>query len=109
MQDVKEFIRELFTPVFREVLQEERAKNATASPQIRESESLELLRQKEYLGTKEVQALFSLNPKTLTTWRNQGRGPAYAQSGGVVLYRRSDIEAWLKSNKKRTADQPGLK
>ncbi len=109
MQELKEFVRELFSPIIREAVQEQMAGVVAEFSPGRETSHSEHLRHREYLNSKEVQMLFGLNPKTLAAWRSQGRGPSYTQNGAVVLYRRADVEAWLKSGKKRTADQPGLK
>ena len=35
---------------------------------------------------------------TLAQWRYLGKGPRYVKAGKHVLYRRSDIEAWLEKN-----------
>ena len=100
-------VRAVIRPILQEVLNEE-LKNLTTlntpAPEVRE---LEILRHKEYLNAKEVQALYGLNHKTLADWRGQGRGPAFTQDGYVILYRRQDVEAYLKSIKKRTIDQKG--
>ena len=43
-------------------------------------------------------ALLALGmPQTLAHWRSQGRGPCYIKAGGRVLYRGSDLNAWLES------------
>ena len=34
--------------------------------------------------------------KTLIRWRNSGYGPAYVRVGRKVMYRPSDIDAWLR-------------
>lgn len=34
-------------------------------------------------------------PRTLETWRYQGRGPAYIKVGNSVRYRKSAIDSWL--------------
>jgi DNA-binding transcriptional MerR regulator len=33
---------------------------------------------------------------TLRFWRHKGTGPRSANVGGRVLYRQSDVEAWLE-------------
>jgi hypothetical protein len=52
---------------------------------------------------------YGLKAKTLACWRVQGRGPAYSKDGGLVLYKRLDVDAYLKSRRVRTAEQPGIK
>lgn len=39
--------------------------------------------------------MLGLSRGTLANWRTEGRGPRYIKSGKQVLYRVSDIEAWL--------------
>ena len=34
-------------------------------------------------------------PGTLAVWRHQGRGPRYSKFGNRVLYRGTDLNAWL--------------
>ncbi len=107
MQDFREFVRELINPIVREAVKEEMAEqtaqNSTAfAPPDKETQHLELLRHKEYLNSKEVAALYGLNPKTLSNWRREGRGPSYNQDGAIIMYKRKDVEAWMKSTKKRT-------
>jgi len=40
--------------------------------------------------------------QTLAAWRHQGRGPAYTLSGSRVLYKGSDLLAWLDANRIET-------
>lgn len=37
-------------------------------------------------------------PGTLAQWRHFGRGPAYIRFGNRVLYRGSDLNAWLDNH-----------
>jgi hypothetical protein len=100
-------VRDFIRPILHEVLNEELKNLATINSPAAEVRELGILRHKEYLSGKEVQALFGLNHKTLADWRSQGRGPAFTQDGYVILYRRLDVEAYLKSAKRRTIDQKG--
>jgi len=100
-------VRAFIRPILQEVLTEELKNLAMFSSPAAEVRELEVLRHKEYLNAKEVQALYGLNHKTLADWRGQGRGPAFTQDGYVILYRRQDVEAYLKSTKRRTIDQQG--
>ena len=99
-------VRDFIRPILQEVLNEE-LENLARLNSPAEVRELEILRHKEYLTAKEVQALYGLNHKTLADWRGQGRGPAFTQDGYVILYSRLDVEAYLKSTKKRTIDQKG--
>lgn len=40
--------------------------------------------------------------QTLARWRHEGRGPAFIKSGSRVLYRGSDVLAWLESRRVKT-------
>jgi len=104
--DFETVVRAFIRSILQEVLGEE-LKNLAMLNTPAEVRELEILRRKEYLTAKEVQKLFGLNHKTLAGWRGRGRGPAFTQDGYVILYRRQDVEAYLKSTKKRTIDQPG--
>jgi len=51
------------------------------------------------LGTpEEVASYLRKHVRTLANWRCQGAGPNYIKTEGGVLYRWSDVEAWLKAN-----------
>lgn len=39
---------------------------------------------------------------TLTTWRSRGKGPHWIKLGGLVRYRRSEVNRWLKACGDRT-------
>ena len=39
--------------------------------------------------------MLGLSRGTLANWRAEGRGPRYIKSGKQILYRVSDLEAWL--------------
>lgn len=107
--NLEEFLRGFIKPLLKEIFTEELAGITAATQPAGEIKALELLRHREYLTSKEIEALYGLNHKTLADWRSKGRGPTYIQDGGVILYRRLDVEAWLKSARKRTIEQPGLK
>ena len=100
-------VRAFIRPILRDVINEELKNLAMLSSPAPEVRELEILRHKEYLNAKEVHALYGLNHKTLADWRGQGRGPAFTQDGYVILYHRQDVEAYLKSTKKKTIDQRG--
>lgn len=66
--------------------------------------NLELLKRKEALTEKEVEALYGISANTLRTKRTRGGGPAYRQGPGrgTVLYTHKDIVNYLENIKKRT-------
>jgi predicted DNA-binding transcriptional regulator AlpA len=39
--------------------------------------------------------LAKLSLRTLRRWRQEGRGPAYVKVGRKVMYRPSDVQAWI--------------
>lgn len=52
------------------------------------------------LSAKQTAAFLDLAEVTLEIWRRKGTGPAFIKAGRRVLYRRSDIEQWLESNRR---------
>lgn len=44
---------------------------------------------------EEVSALLRRSPATLSWWRTKGRGPKSVRLGRGVVYRRSDVLAWI--------------
>jgi len=59
----------------------------------------------EFLTTGQLAELLGLAPQSLRAWRLRGEGPDYAKLGGRsgrVLYRRSDVDAWLQSRTVRS-------
>lgn len=48
-----------------------------------------------YLNTKELAKTLGLSTSFFEKGRWQGKGPAYFKIGNRVLYRKSDIDAWL--------------
>lgn len=106
LNDVLKAVAEAFKPMFREVMAEELKSTSAGGALPPEVQVMEILRRKESLTPEEVSRLFSLNRNTLAAWRCSGRGPAYSKDGAVILYRRADVEAYLRSTKTRTIDQP---
>ena len=101
-----DLVRGLLKPIIQEAVSEE-LKQVSGPPA--EIVELELLKHKEYLSARELQKLYGLNHNTLRGWRSQGRGPTYSRDGDLILYKRTDVESYLKSNKVRTYDQIGRK
>ena len=49
-----------------------------------------------YLNREQAAAFLHVQPKTLANWASLGKGPKYRKPGGrVVLYTRTDLEAWV--------------
>jgi hypothetical protein len=49
----------------------------------------------ENLLEEEAAALMRQNQRTLRYWRAQGIGPRWAKLGRRIVYRRSDVQAWI--------------
>jgi hypothetical protein len=49
----------------------------------------------ELLKPKEAGRLLKHSPQTLATWRMRQQGPKYLRVGGSILYRPSDLEAFI--------------
>ena len=54
----------------------------------------------EYLDTAELSELIGLAKVTIEQWRARGDGPAYSKVGRRVVYKRSDVDAWLDEHKR---------
>lgn len=51
----------------------------------------------QYLTQKEAAYVLRLSERTLERHRLTGTGPKFVKAGRRVLYRVSDVEAWLNS------------
>jgi len=47
------------------------------------------------LSVEQAAQYVGLSPKTLDGYRSQGKGPLFTAVGGRIVYRRSDLDAWL--------------
>ncbi len=58
----------------------------------------------DWMDTAELADWLHLKPQTIRKWRVVGGGPLYtrlgAYPGGRIIYKRTDIEEWLKGRKK---------
>ncbi|MGW5522271.1 helix-turn-helix transcriptional regulator [Gordonia sp. NPDC003950] len=52
----------------------------------------------EVMDTKEAAAYVCSTPRTLEQFRYLGKGPKYYKLGQKVVYRRSDLDAWLDAH-----------
>lgn len=57
----------------------------------------------DLLTVAEVAALLRKPAGTLRYWRSVDRGPRSSRIGSTVVYRRSDVEAWLAEQERETA------
>jgi len=56
--------------------------------------------------TEAARYLGAINPRTLENWRVYGRGPRYLKVGDRVVYRRRDLDAWLKTRERNSTRDP---
>lgn len=49
----------------------------------------------------EVAELLNVSVHTLRGWRQKKLGPPYAKVGGLVRYRRAEVEKWLDAQTRR--------
>jgi hypothetical protein len=55
-----------------------------------------MLLSEEFWTSKEVAALIRVTPAALRQWRQRGVGPRWLNAERRILYRKSDVEAWLE-------------
>ena len=56
----------------------------------------------EMVNTKRAARLLGISPRTLEKWRGQGTGPQFLKFGKRVVYSVTDIEAWMRSRRRRS-------
>lgn len=52
----------------------------------------------EFLDERSLCALLAISSVTATKWRAKAKGPPFIKVGRLVRYRRSDVDAWLRTN-----------
>jgi len=50
-----------------------------------------------YLTQNEAAEVLRISPRSLERFRVEGTGPKFCRAGRRILYRQSDIQAWLES------------
>ena len=66
-----------------------------------------MIQSPKVLSPKDVVAAYpalTTSPGTLANWRNQKRGPRYFRVSRKIVYRASDVEAFLFKNPVLTLD-----
>ena len=66
-------------------------------------EALLAVGQKEWLTPREVSSEYLFSTSTLAKWRMRDLNLVYHKIGKFIRYKRSDIEAFLESNKVEVA------
>ena len=61
----------------------------------------------DLLTTEEAARYLTLSPRTLERYRVTGEGPRFLKIGRRVVYRRCDLDAWLKNKIRRSTSDPG--
>ena len=56
-----------------------------------------------FFSEKEAAAYLSVSLSTIRRWRRRKTGPALFKFGGVLRYRREDLEAFIANNTETTA------
>ncbi|MCP9205557.1 helix-turn-helix transcriptional regulator [Streptomyces sp. NEAU-Y11] len=51
-----------------------------------------------FLTTRELARLLRRTPEAIRSMRHRGQGPRGQRVGRGVLYRRSEVDAWLEAN-----------
>jgi len=51
-----------------------------------------------HLRRHEAAAFLGISPKTLSNWASAGAGPPFHRLGGVVVYSRSSLDAFLSAS-----------
>lgn len=49
-----------------------------------------------WLTTTDLAAELNIRPGTLRQWRSEGKGPRGVRMEGIVRYRRSDVDDWIR-------------
>ena len=60
----------------------------------------DLVEDRPNMGKDAAAAYIHSTPATMKTWRSRGKGPAYFRGlGKEILYRRSDLDAFIESRR----------
>ena len=51
------------------------------------------------LSEKSAAEVLCVRPKTLTTWRTMGRGPAFVRVGSAIRYDPADLQAFVDAGR----------
>ena len=59
---------------------------------------------KAILNEKQAAEYLEKKPGTLRQWRSDCKGPAYHKKGRQILYKKTDLDAWLEAGRTLTAE-----
>jgi hypothetical protein len=57
------------------------------------------LQMTSFLTAKQIQKNYNLHARTLANWRIKNFGPPYYRAGRKILYKNTEVEAWLKKRR----------
>lgn len=60
-----------------------------------------------FLTNAEAAALIRLSRRTLDSWRCAGRGPRFLRLGSRVVYRLTDVLAWIETRERQSTADTG--
>ena len=61
---------------------------------------------KDVLNEKQAAEYLGKKPGTLRQWRSDCKGPSYHKKGRQIMYKKTDLDAWLESGRTLTAESP---
>ena len=59
----------------------------------------------QMLEPRHLAALLSVSPRTLESWRREGRGPRVTKVEGAVRYRYGDVLEWIATQNPQIGDE----
>lgn len=69
----------------------------------REAPTLTVTADERYITSKTLADLLDVSERTVKDWRADRTGPPFVRLGRAVRYRKSDVDAWLRSHSVETA------
>jgi predicted site-specific integrase-resolvase len=52
-----------------------------------------------YLRSKDLAELLHLTTRTLSRWRQEGKGPDFHREGRTIFYRSDDVDSWSRAKR----------
>lgn len=63
---------------------------------------------KSILNEKEAAEYLGKKPGTLRQWRSDCKGPSYHKKDRQIMYKKTDLDAWLEAGRTLTAESPDV-